>query len=103
YLRRYIQQARPALFAVDSYPLLQGRDFPYYVTGWDSVARVSRETGVPFWAVLLSSPYLDHRIPTASEMAWQAHIPMAYGARGIVWFTYWTPKPTDPRHFHGGP
>ena len=103
YLHRYIDPARPALFAVDSYPLRQASDFPYYVTGWDSVSHVSRETGVPFWAVLLCSPYADYRVPTTSELAWQANIPMAYGARGIAWYTYWTPKPTDAQHFHDGP
>jgi len=103
YLRRYIDQARPALFAVDSYPLHQKSDFPYYVTGWDSVAYVSRQTGVPFWAILLSSPYLDQRVATTSEMAWQAFLPMAYGARGIVWYQYWNPKPTESLHFHDAP
>lgn len=102
YLHRYIDPARPALFAVDSYPLRQSSDSPSFVAGWDSVAHVSHETGVPFWAVLLLTPYGDYRVPTAAELAWQANLPLAYGARGIAWFTYWTPRPTDPQRFHDG-
>jgi hypothetical protein len=107
YLRRYLNLARPAFFAVDSYPLHEKSDSPYYVTGWDSVAYVARQMGIPFWAILLSTPYKDVsdelRVANAAEMAWQANIPMAYGARGIVWFQYWNPRPTDPMHFHDGP
>jgi hypothetical protein len=102
YLRHYLDQARPGFFAVDSYPLHKSSDFPYYVTGWDSVAYVSRQTATPFWAILLLSPYADLRVANVSEMAWQAFVPMAYGARGIMWFMYWTPAPTDPLHFHDG-
>jgi len=102
YLRGFLDRAHPALFAVDSYPLRKGNDFPYYVTCWESVSTISRQTGTPFWPILLLSPYANLRVPSTSEMAWQAFIPMAYGARGIVWFTYWTPSPaaTD---FHDGP
>jgi hypothetical protein len=103
YLRHYLNLAHPSFFAVDSYPLRKGSDSPYYETTWDSVSYVSRITGTPFWAVLLLSPYQNLRVPNASELAWQAFLPLAYGARGIVWFNYWTPAPTDPSHFHDGP
>jgi hypothetical protein len=103
YLRRYIEQAHPAMFAVRSYPLLKATDNAYYVTTWDSAAYVSRLTSTPFWGMLLLSPYKQYRVPTSAELSWQAFLPMAYGARGIVWFTYWTPSPTDPAHYHDGP
>ena len=103
YLRRYLERANPALFAVRSYPLQEPADFPYFATCWESVATVSRKTGVPFWAVLTCSPSKNLRLATASELAWQANLPIAYGARGIVWGSYWTPSPLSPDHFHDGP
>lgn len=103
YLRRYIELARPAIIAVRSYPLGKTGDLATFVTTWDSVATVSRQMATPFWAVLCVTPFGNLRVPSASELAWQANLPIAYGARGIVWFTYWTPPPTNPGHYHDGP
>ena len=103
YLRRDIELARPAIIAVRSYPLRKTADLATFVTTWDSVATVSSQMATPFWAVLNVSPFGSLRVPNASELAWQVNLPIAYGARGIVWFTYWTPPATDPAHYHDGP
>ena len=31
------------------------------------------------------------RRPNESELMWQANVSLAYGAKGIQYFTYWTP------------
>jgi hypothetical protein len=36
--------------------------------------------------------YNNHREPTAAELLWQVNISLAYGAKGIQYFTYWTPE-----------
>ena len=36
-------------------------------------------------------PHLSYRDPTEAELAWQVFHALAFGARGISYFTYWTP------------
>lgn len=103
YLRRYIRDAHPAFFSFDHYSLLEGSDSPYFMASLDSAALVSRQTGVPYWAILQLTPHLHFRALTTAELAWQANLALAYGARGIVWFTYWSPNPAESFRYRGGP
>jgi hypothetical protein len=44
--------------------------------------------------ILLAMPHGPYRDPSEAELAWQVHHALAYGARGISYFAYWTP-PSD--------
>ena len=52
---------------------------------------------VPF----LFIAYGGHSDPTEAELRWQAFSALAYGARGVTWFCYWTP-PGAPYATDGG-
>ena len=43
-------------------------------------------------------PYQGHRDPSLGELCWQAFTSLAFGARGLLWFTYWD----DPDGAHYG-
>jgi len=56
----------------------------------------SQRAGIPFWICLQSEGIEGAlRIPNRAEIFWQANTALAYGARGVLWFTYWTPSPTQ--------
>lgn len=102
YVRGFVETARPAFFSLDSYVLTQdGEDVPTFDSGWDSARTVAGE--VPYWAVLLLTPHGPFRQPTEAELHWQANLALAHGARGIVWFTYWTPNPAEALRYREGP
>ena len=102
YVRGFVETVRPALFSLDNYVLTQdGRDIPTFDSGWDSARLAAGE--VPFWAVLLLTPHGSFREPSAAELSWQANLALAHGARGIVWFTYWTPNPAEAFRYRDGP
>jgi len=103
FLRRFLHEVRPAFFSFDSYSLLKGSDSPRYLATLDSTALLSRETGVPYWAILQLTPHGVVRPLTPAELAWQANLALAYGARGIIWFTYWTPNPAESLRYRDGP
>ena len=46
-------------------------------------------------------PHGPYRSPTEGELSWQAFHAVAYGARGVSYFTYWTPAPDDWKHRRG--
>jgi hypothetical protein len=102
YLRYFLSTVQPAFYSLDNYVLMQdGADVPTFDSGWDSARTVGGEA--PFWAILLLTPHGRFRQPTEGEMAWQANLALAHGARGIIWFTYWTPNPADPTRYRQGP
>jgi hypothetical protein len=102
YLGDFLDQAAPSFFSIDLYPLATEGDVPNFCPGLDTARVLARNHGIPFWAILLLTPHLSFREPTAAELAWQANLALAYGAKGIVWFTYWTPRP-DASHYRMGP
>jgi hypothetical protein len=42
-------------------------------------------------------PYSDHFDPTPAQLRWQALTALAYGAKGVLWYYYWSP------YFPGAP
>jgi hypothetical protein len=37
-------------------------------------------------------PYGPHTDPTEAQLRWQVYASIAYGARGVLYFCYWTPQ-----------
>jgi hypothetical protein len=106
YLRRFVREIRPSALIYDYYPFLaDGSDRTGFFANLSSVRRVARESSIPFWffAQLTEIPGL--RRASESEKRWQAMQTLAYGARGLMFFTYWSdvsaefPEPgvIDPR------
>ena len=46
--------------------------------------------GAPQWNIILSTPHGGYRDPTPAEMRWQVYTSLAYGMKGLMYFTYWT-------------
>ncbi len=47
---------------------------------------------VPFWAFALSIQHFHYRRPSESDMRWMQFTNLAYGAKGLWYFTYWGPE-----------
>jgi len=54
--------------------------------------RVSLEHGIPFWNFFNTMPFGKHFDPTESQLRWQIYTSLAYGAKGVLYFCYWTPR-----------
>jgi hypothetical protein len=53
--------------------------------------RASLRHGVPFWAFALTIEHGPYRRPSESDLRWQQYSNLAYGAKGLWYFTYWAP------------
>lgn len=96
---RYLQEAldtiAPSLLSFDRYPMLAGgAEDPGYHQNWALVRAAGLRAGIPTWIFIQSLEYAGHRLPTAAELAWQVNTSLAYGAKGVQYFTYWTPDPS---------
>jgi hypothetical protein len=99
YLNRYLSTVSPPLLSFDHYPLLAKGITSDYFANWVQVRNFSREMGVPSWGFIQSVGFAGSRVglarrrrPTQAEIFWQINVALAYGAKGIQYFTYWTPE-----------
>ncbi|NIK57854.1 hypothetical protein [Kribbella shirazensis] len=93
YYRSFVDVVKPSLISFDRYPLLsEGREDANYFHNWAIVRDAALHGDIPSWVFIQTLAYHNHRVPTAAELLWQVNISLAYGAKGIQYFTYWTPE-----------
>ncbi|GIV20939.1 MAG: hypothetical protein KatS3mg023_2690 [Armatimonadota bacterium] len=96
HIARYIREVQPALVSWDHYALLENGERDIYFENLEIVRRHCLQANLPFVQIVLTVPHGPYRDPDEVDLRWQAYTTLAYGAKGILWFTYWTP-PFDPQ------
>ena len=74
-----------------------------YFENLEIIRMQAQSHGRNFWMYIQSvgSTSSNMRVPTASEMRFQIYTLLTYGARGYLYFAYWTPPPSTPGNdFH---
>ncbi|MCD6399799.1 hypothetical protein J7L85_03310, partial [candidate division WOR-3 bacterium] len=93
HVQRYLAEVKPDVLCFDNYPCIHedGWRSDYY---WnlEIISDEARKAGIPFWAFILSSSHGAYRIPTRADLCLQGFSDLAYGARGIYYFTYGRPR-----------
>jgi hypothetical protein len=104
---------QPKVISFDHYALFTDGMRPDYYENLEIVRRVSLRHNIPFWYVLLATPLGPdrepavgeprlagpYRDPTEGELRWQVYTSLAYGAQGLMYFTYFLPRPQSGIHF----
>lgn len=57
----------------------------------DQFRQASLRYKVPFWAFALTIKHFGYRRPSESDLRWNQYTNLAYGAKGLWYFTYWGP------------
>lgn len=103
YLREYSKIEQPQI-CYDFYPI-HGKtvrnDIWYPVL--EDIRKESLRTRKPFWAYILCVPHSIYPMPTMGHLRLQCYVNLAYGAQGIIYFSYSTPKPSGRNNFREGP
>jgi hypothetical protein len=61
------------------------------------VRKIALEKRIPFWNIVLVTQHGGYRNLTEPELRFEAMQTLAFGARGLLWFTYWDPTgPPNP-------
>lgn len=93
YVQRFVDEVDPDVLCMDHYPIFKpdrdGRDG--YCADLDVMRRHALRKGIPFWNFFNSMPYGPHTDPTESQMRWQIYASLTYGAKGVLYFCYYTP------------
>jgi hypothetical protein len=89
YLHSYVDAAAPKAFSYDFYSLFDdGAVRDVYFSGLEIARKVSIDTKTPFWHVALANSHFRYADPTAATFRFQVFTSLAYGVRGVGWFTY---------------
>ncbi len=79
---------------MDYYPMLtptaDGRDG--YCGNLEVMRKYSLKYKIPFWNFFNTMPFGPLHDPTESHLRWQIYTSLAYGAKGVLYFCYWTPR-----------
>jgi hypothetical protein len=91
YVEQFITTVHPQLLSYDYYPFGTEKDRSTFFANLATMRAAALAHDLPFMLIVLAMPHGPYRDPTEAELAWQTHHALAYGARGISYYTYWTP------------
>ncbi len=92
YLAKFVDACRPTVLSYDHYALMEGGGLREgYFANLEAMRRAAVDHGLPFWNIVLSVAHFNYREATAADLRFQVDTSLAYGARGIAYFTYFAP------------
>ncbi|HEX7410017.1 MAG TPA: hypothetical protein VF515_20555 [Candidatus Binatia bacterium] len=110
YLERFLGTVHPDLLSYDYYPFGYDehgneKDRSTFFSNLALIREQALQHDLPFMLIVLAMPHARYRDSTAAELRWQVFHALAFGARGISYFAYWTPanvEGADIMKFHNG-
>lgn len=93
HVEKFVREVKPEVLSMDHYPLMRpdadGRGA--YLDNLATLRTHSLKAGIPFWNFFYSMPFNDRLDPTEAQIRWQIFASIAHGAKGVLYFCYWTP------------
>jgi hypothetical protein len=94
YVRRFLEEVGVDVLSMDHYPAMKpdadGRGT--YCNNLDVMRKYSLRANIPFWNFFNTMPFRSHYDPTEAQLKWQIYTSLTYGAKGVLYFCYWTPS-----------
>lgn len=96
-------RTKPDVLCYDHYPFLTNNGFKSdYYTNMEIIRRQSLSHKINFWTYIQSVGMAPtFRAPSQSDLRYHIYTSLAYGAKGYIYFTYWTP-PYGSEGFNNG-
>jgi len=94
HVRRFADEVDTAVLSMDHYPMMKpGRDArSAYCENLEVMRQNALRKQVPFWNFFNTMPFGPHSDPTEAQLRWQIWTSLAYGAKGVLYFCYYTPS-----------
>ncbi len=94
HVARFIREVNVDVLSMDHYPIFRpetdGRD--RYCENLATMREHSLRARIPFWNFFNTMPYGPHTDPTEAQLRWQVFASLCYGAKGVLYFCYFTPR-----------
>lgn len=98
YLDRFIKTVKPRFLSYDYYAIngAAGTVQNGYFKELSTFRKLGLQNNIPFWVFVQACSYGGaSRRPNRAEIMWQVNTSLAYGAKGIQYFCYFTPIESD--------
>ncbi|MFC1488436.1 hypothetical protein ACFL6B_01170 [Thermodesulfobacteriota bacterium] len=94
HVRRFVKEVGVDVLSMDHYPMMKpGTDSrSSYRSNLEVMRKFSLQQGIHFWNFFNTMPFGPHYDPTEAQLRWQIYTSIAYGAKGVLYFCYWTPR-----------
>jgi hypothetical protein len=109
HLRQFVATVQPDLLSYDHYHFLKEKDGRQkdgrqYFLNLGMIRQAALEAHRPFLNIIQADTIeKSWRLPGADEMRWLVFTTLAYGGRGISYFTYWGPPEYNGLYVDGKP
>ncbi|MEI8045161.1 MAG: hypothetical protein WCL11_27360 [Verrucomicrobiota bacterium] len=93
HVAKFVREVKPEVLSMDHYPLMRpgGDTRQSYCDNLECFRKHALAAGIPFWNYFYSMPFNDRLDPTEAQIRWQIFTSVTYGAKGVLYFCYWTP------------
>ncbi len=93
YIDKFVQQCQPAFLSYDNYSLFEGRglDADRYYSNLEAMRAKALQYKLPFWNIVLGNSHFEYTEPSQATIYLQMYTSLAYGVKGLAYFTYYTP------------
>jgi len=93
YVRDFIKICKPKYLAYDHYALMEGgKTRAGYWENMNRFYSIAKEHNLPVIPVIQSVAHMIYREMSEADLMFQVFTHLAYGAKGIQYFTYFSPK-----------
>ncbi len=92
HVRNFLRDVHPLFLSWDNYSLINGEMLDRFYTNMEIIRRLALEAGIPFWNCILGNTTFFFMEPSDATLHLQVYSTLAYGGRGIQYFTYITPE-----------
>ena len=93
YLDQFASICQPTALSYDHYAMMEGGTLRNgYWQNLASMRAAAKKCGRPFWNIVLSVAHFNYREPSAADLRFQVYTTLAFGGRGIAYFTYFAPQ-----------
>ena len=93
HLEKFIAACKPTQLSYDHYALMDDGSLRHgYWQNLEAVRAAAKRHGLPFWNIVLTVAHFNYREPTMADLRFQVYSTLAYGGRGIAYFTYFAPR-----------
>lgn len=100
YIQRYITEIPLKILSFDHYPIIGAKiRFDWY-KNLEIIKDESTKSNISFWAFAMATAHGPYPITDLNQLRLQVYSSLAYGAKGIQYFTFQTPSKND---YHMGP
>jgi len=97
---QFVQTVKPFVISYDNYSMIKGGDRGDFSQNLAIIRNASLKSHTPFWNIVLCVQHYDYRDLTEPELRYQAMQTLAFGGKGLLWYTYWYPGPPNPTVQH---